>query len=69
VGAFDGVAADWLPVDHTTFVVADAGLVVGEEHFADEFAPAAHTRFSNALFTCSARCGPRHSSPAICVVE
>src|SRR5215207_9148449 len=43
--AVDGAAADWLPVDRSTFVVADAGFVVGEEHLADELPSAAHTRF------------------------
>jgi hypothetical protein len=42
---------------------------VGEEHFADEFAPAAHTRFSNALQMLCAVWGEAHNSPAICVVE
>jgi hypothetical protein len=68
VGVFGGAAADWLPVDHTTFVVAEAGLVMGAEHLADEFAPAGHTLFSNALFRCCCR-RDTHNSPATCVVQ
>src|SRR5215218_3384929 len=42
--AVDRAAADWLPLDHSTLVVADAGLIVGEEHLADELPSAPHSR-------------------------
>ena len=38
-----GTATDRLPIDRTTFVVAETWLIVGEEHLADEVAPTAHT--------------------------
>ena len=38
-----GAATQWLPIDRTTFVVAEPWFVVGEEHLADKVAPTAHT--------------------------
>ena len=38
-----GAATQWLPIDGTTFIVADPWFVVGEEHLADEVAPAPDT--------------------------
>jgi hypothetical protein len=38
-----GAATDWLPIDHTTFVVAHPKLVMSEEHLADKVPPAPYT--------------------------
>ena len=38
-----GAAPQWLPIDRTTFVVAEPWFVVSEEHLADKVTPTAHT--------------------------
>src|SRR5512132_1617577 len=38
-----GAATQWLPIDRTTFVVAEPWFVVSEEHLADKVTPTAHT--------------------------
>jgi hypothetical protein len=40
--ALQWAAANRFRVAHALFVISDAGLVVGEEHLADEIAPAAN---------------------------